>query len=345
MTAFTRIRTGLVALFVLLAAGSTQAVTLQDILSEASGLSGVINADIDRRDAQATLARVNEDPLALRIETLQAQHAATLTAAQYEVAVYTAYRDLADAYTAALEAESGLALAESSLALAERNLQVAQIRRDRGAATDLDVRDARNSLEDSETNLSAAQQGVRLAMERLESLVGPVESPLEPVAIIPVGLALPDEAAVEEALQQSPTLLQATQGAELAAASLDVLDPSYAAQQQIDDARVRLEQANEGVREAERALRLQLRSLTDAIERSEAGLAVARDALTNARDREAIEADQLEAGRIAAITFEQTQLATQQAQNALQTAQHDLLLAYLELQAQTGYALEGLNAF
>lgn len=340
-----RVYTSAVFLVGLLTVASAQATTLEEVLSEARNLSGVVNADIDRRDAQATLERVNGDPLALRIETLQARHAARLTEVQYNVALYAAYRDLADAYTSALEAESGLQLAERSRALAERNLTVAQIRRDRGAATNLDVRDARNSLEDSETNLSAARQGVRLAMERLESLVGPVEQPLSPISRTPAGLALPDEAAINEALANSPTLLQATQGADLAAASLDVLDPIYAAQQQIDDARVRLEQANEGVREAERALRLQLRSLTDSVERSEAALTVARDALTNAEDREAIEADQLDAGRIAEITFEQTQLATLQAENALQTARHNVLLAYLELQAQTGYALEGLDAF
>lgn len=325
--------------------GAHATTTLQEVLAAASGLSGVVNADIDRRDAQASLERVEGDPLALRIERLQAQHAATLTTAQYNVALFEAYRDLADAYTGVLEAERGVVLAEASRALADRNLTVAQIRRDRGAGTDLDVRDARNDLEDSETSVSAARQGRRLALERLESLVGTVDLPLSPIERIPQRLALPSETEIEQALAASPQLLQATQGAELAAASLDVLDPSYAAQQQIDDAQVGLEQAQEGVREAERALRLQLRSLTDAVERSEDALEVARDALANARDRESLQADQLAAGRIAEIAFEQTQLATLQAENALQTARHDVLLAYLELQAQTGYALEGLNAF
>ena len=72
---------------------------------------------------------------------------------------------------------------------------------------------------------------------------------------------------------------------------------------------------------------------------------MARDALANARERDEVDRSRLEAGLIAEIAYDQTRLATARAEASVMQAEHDLLLALLRLQADTGVPLEGLDAF
>ncbi|MEX2500861.1 MAG: TolC family protein, partial [Trueperaceae bacterium] len=83
----------------------------------------------------------------------------------------------------------------------------------------------------------------------------------------------------------------------------------------------------------------------DRIASARDGRDASREALQAARDREAIERRRLDAGLIAEVQFDQTRLGTMQAELALLQARHDLLAALLSLQADTGIAIEGLDAF
>lgn len=330
---------------VLLALGVAPAATLPEALARAEERTGVVTARMTASDAERALARTEADPLALRPDLVEARQAAELAEAELRVARFEAYLEIAEAYVQVLQLERQTALAEDGVELSRRALEIAQLRFERGGATELDVRDARNELADAESGLASARQGLALARSSFTSLTGLSSEDLEPVPDALLATPTPDLDELRERMDRAPALLQAVQGLELARVGRALLDPSYAARTQIETAELRVEQAQEAVAEARRGLELQLRSLVDAVASAREAVDVARDALANARERESIDRSRLEAGLIAEIAFQQTQLATRQAELTAVTAEHDLLLALLRLQAQSGVPVEGLDDF
>jgi outer membrane protein TolC len=319
-------------------------LTLPQALSTSNNRSAVVNAQLALNDATLALSRTQADPLALRLQNVQAEQKVAIAQVQLDQAKYQAIADIASGYTQLLEAQASRDLSAFGRDLSNQSLQIAQIRRDKGSATDLEVQEAQNDLEDAENNLLSMEQTVALAKTNLEGLIVLQVSGLEP---IPDNLlvALPALEMVLANLDKLPTLLQANQGIELAALGVDLLDPSYASQQQIDNAKVQLEQARTQGGEARRALELQARSLYNTAKTASETLSIRQDALNNALERQAVEKQRLDAGLIADIQFKQTQLATKQAELAALQARHAYLNALLALQAGTMTPLEGLYGF
>ncbi len=333
------------ALAIMTSLGSTLAQTLPEALARASERSGVISANLDLEDALAAQRRTEADPVALRLDLVQAEQATELARAEAQSARLAAYEEIASAYLQALEADAQADLAQQAAGLAAQALEITGIRRDRGAATELDVRDAENDLASAESDLAAAQQGAMLAREAFSSLTGLSVVSLTPVSAELLATELPDTEEVAARLATAPTLLQATHGVELSAVALDLLDPSYAAARDIEAAETRLAQAENSLAEARRGLELNLQSLVDSVHNARERLSVAEDALANALERDDVDASRLAAGLIAEIAYAQTRLATRQAELALLQAQNNLLRALLSLQSNSGVAIEGLDAF
>ena len=243
--------------------GPSFALELTEALAQVGSRSDVVNAELACSEAELTLRRTEADPLALRLERTQAQQRAELTLAQLRQAHYQAIADIAAAYTQLLEAELQRDLAATGREVSVQSLDIARIRFEKGSATALDVQEAENALQDAEKNLAAAEQGVALARTNLEGLVRQEVVTLEPV---PESLLapLPSLETVLQSAENSPSLLQVSQGVELAEVGVDLLDPSYASQAQLDNAQLQLEQARESAREAERGLEIQARSLYNA---------------------------------------------------------------------------------
>jgi len=333
------------AFLALVATLPAYAATLPEALATADQRTGVVTARLDLGDAERALERTLADPAALRLERLQAEQAVELATAQLRAERFGAYTDIASAYVQVLEARSGRELAQDAALLAERGLEIARIRLERGAGTELDVRDAETDLAGARGDLASAQQGEALARRSFTSLTGLEADDLPPVPGELLGTQLPDEDVLYERLDRAPTLLQAAQGVALARTARDLLDPAYAPARDIESAELSVAQAREGLAEARRGLELQLRSLIDRVAAARDALAVARDALDNARERDDVDRSRLEAGLIAEIAYDQTRLATAQARLSAMQAEHDLLLALLRLQSETGVPLEGLDGF
>lgn len=330
-------------LLVCLLPGLSFAIPLTEALAQADTRSDVVNAELARSDAEVALSRTEADPLALRLEQTQAQQRAALTTAQLRQARYRATADIAAAYTQLLEAQLQRDLAAAGREVSVQTLDIARIRFDKGSATALDVQEAENSLQDAEKNLAAAEQGVVLAKTNLESLVGQVET-VEPVPETLLA-PLPSLETVLQNAADSPTLLQVSQGVELAAVGADLLDPSYASRAQLDNATLQLEQAQQSAKEARRGLEIQARSLYNAAKTAAQTYRNSQAALKSAQEREGLEKQRLDAGLIADIAFKQAQLTSFQALLATTQAKHAYLNALLELQAGTMTALEGLHGF
>lgn len=319
-----------------------QAQTLPEALGAADNRTDVINAQLAYTDATIALSRTQADPLALRLEQTQAQQRATLSSAQLTQARYQAQVDITSAYTQLLEAQAQTNLAQQARDLSVQALDIARIRFDKGSATALDVQEAENSLEDAENTLMIASQGLALAKNNLESLIGMPVDAAQPVPEVLLS-ELPPLEQVLANLGNLPTLVQVKNGADLAQLGYELLDPSYASQSQIDNAQLQASQAQESAKEAQRGLEIQARSLYNNAQSARETLVIRQSALDNALEREALEKQRLDAGLIAEINFKQTQLATQQARIGALQARHAYLNALLTLQAGTMTPLDGLN--
>lgn len=322
---------------------NARAITLSEALAQADTRLGVVNALLELDDSRRALERSRADPLALRLERTQAEQRALLAESRLEQSRYQAYVEIAQGYTQLLEAQHQLEIAEAAERLSAQALEIARIRFQRGSATALDVRDAENGLEDAATNLEAATQGVALARLNLQGLTGLEVERAEPVAVDLDTLEPPSPEDIAAALARHPTLLQATQGLELARLGRELLDPAYAAPTQIEAAELQIEQAEAGARESLRGMELQAQSLRNTAVSARRSLGVARETFATAQAREDIERQRLEAGLIADITFRQIQLSTLQGALTLLRAEHAYLRALLDLQAGTLTPILGLR--
>ena len=123
------------------------APTLADVLRSAPANDpDVLGAGADVAAAQRNLTRLQADPLALRVPTLQAEQALENAQADLESARLTSRTEATSAYFDALSAESSLEVAEQNLAIQQASVQATQIRLDAGAATDLELLQAQNTL-------------------------------------------------------------------------------------------------------------------------------------------------------------------------------------------------------
>jgi outer membrane protein, heavy metal efflux system len=316
--------------------------TLDELLGTAWSRTGVVTATLELDEARAALTRTEADPLALRLDLTRARQAVALAEAEADAAWFEAVAEVAGAWAQVREAEHQVALAAAARDLSSRAVDIARLRFERGSATRLDVEEAVTQLGDADLNLAAARDGLALARANLGGLTGhPGPFALEPLERGRLERALPDDATFVAALDGLPPVLQLTQAIELATLGVELLDPSFASRAQIEGARTQLAQAEAGATEARRALTLRTRSLLNAVTTARETDRIARDALAQAREREAIEGRRFEAGLIAEIALEQTRLGTGQAELRAVQGEHGLMRALLDLQAGTMVALEG----
>lgn len=335
-------RAPLVPIVLALAAGwaaaqaDPAALDLDAVLDAREGRVAVVTAALDVGDAERALARTTADPLALRLEKTQARQGVDLTRAELAAARADTAVELVGAWTRVRETAAQLALAEAARDLTARALEVARLRFERGSATRLDVDEAATDLADAEANVAAARDGLALARADLVGVVGrDALVDAAPVDRARLERPMPDDAALDAAITGLPAYLRVAHGVELAAIAVDLLDPSFAAQAQIDQARTQLAQAEVGLAEAGRGLGLQARALRNAVASAADRDRIAREALGQAEERLAIEERRLEAGLVADLAVAQVRLSVEQARLAVLQTEHGLLRAWLELEAGT----------
>ena len=334
-------KTLLVSLFLFVFA-TANALTLEEALTSAPSRPDAVTANLELLNAKNDLIRTQGDPLALKIDLIQAEQGVELKTAQFEQAYYGSVLEIAQAYTGVLQAREGLELAQKGLNLSQEGLRIAEIRRNNGSATELDLQEARVSLEGAQKSVASAQSGLSVAENNLEGMIGQevVAGELEPVpdsffvALPPLDVAL-------EAIQNNPQLLQSRQGLELARLGVTLLDPSYASESQIESAKTQLDTTEQLVEEARRGFNLQARNLYIQAENAAETYRVETESFQNARERLSFQKDRLDSGLIAEIQYEQSELEFLQAELAELQARHAYLSALLELQQGTTVQLDG----
>ncbi|HZJ09337.1 MAG TPA: TolC family protein [Trueperaceae bacterium] len=331
--------TAVLIIFALLTAHAS-ALGLEDAWRSAPARPDAITTRLELLTASNKLVRVEADPLALRMDLLQANQGVELLEAQHRHALFTALLEVAEAYTGVLQGRAQAELAGSALALSETALMVANIRFDNGGATSFDVRDAEIAVEEARQAVEAATSGLDVAGSNLEGMIG---SEVDPAELEPVHdgvfVVLPDLEVVVANLDDHPTLLQARQGVALARTGVELLDPAYASEAQIESAKTQLRTAEELVGEARRGFALQARNAYLQASTSADRHTVAAERVAAAEERLALQRARLEGGLISRIELDRVALEVRQQHLELLGARHEHLLALLRLQAATMHDL------
>ncbi len=300
-----------------------ESLSYADALTAALQTSAAVNtAQVDLASAERDLGRLKADPLALRIPLLQAEQALTRAQQSLRGAEADARAAVAEAYANALEARSNVALAEKRLAIARTRAEATQIRFEAGAATSLDVADARNVLQSAQRDLGDAQEARTLAYDRLASLLAlPGEPSLSDA--VPVGAVPTLEDALAE-LDANSALVAARQGLELAQAQLAAVDNAFSARSDVEAARDAVVNAETQLRETRRSLELGVQQSYNAVVAAQNRAQGAADDLAAAQETLQAQRVRFQAGSISQLELAQSELNVQGAAATLETAQHAL---------------------
>ena len=312
-------------LSVLLGFSLAQTLTYPEAMASAERQAGVVQARLELELAQQGWKRVANDPLTLRIDRTQAEQRLALAERSLDQAQRQARSDITEAYTQALDAQQGLEVARAGMLLAEQVVDITRIRLQTGTATNLNLAEATNQLNDARTRFASTSSGLLLARSNLQGLVGPY-SQLAPVPDSAI-IAPPPRGETAKVLQRSPTLLQLDQAVELATIGLNSLDPSYAPQATIEDTQLQLEQAQEAREDVYRLFNLGTESLYDQVINAARNREVQEDTFRTTRAQLEISRQRFQAGLDSEITYRQSVFTTLQAELNAQMARHDYLRA------------------
>jgi outer membrane protein len=288
-----------------------------------------VNANAEVSTAQAALdsatrglARVQADPLALRVAQLQAEQAVSNAQQALKAAQLKAQNNAADAFAAAREADSNVGLAEQKLDIAQTELEANNARIKAGAATNLDVERAQNALANAERDLAAAKQSRTLAYASLASLLAiPNTFSLEG------SVALGDVPDLETALANLETnslVTQARQTHELAQAQLAAIDNAFTARSEVEAARDEVKRAETQVQEVRRSAEITVQQSYNAVLVAQSRLQGAEAAFATAQSDLTAQQTRFDAGSISLLDLKQSQLALADSESQLEQAKHAL---------------------
>lgn len=332
----------LVPLFIALLLPVASALGFEDALQTAPSRPDAVNARLELLGAQNDLLRVQGDPLALKIDRVKAEQSVTLGRATLHKAIADALVDIAGAYTGVLEARQGASLADEARALTETSVRIAQIRRDNGTGTALDVQDAQVSLDKAEQDAATARKMLTVALDNLEGMIG-TEVAADDLDPVPDAFLIdvPSVEAAQASLPDHPQVLQVRQGLTLAKLGVDMLDPSYASAAQIESARTQLLTTEQLVDEASRGFSLQARNLVIQAQSAADSYSIELANVDNAEQRLAFQEDRFKSGLISKVALDQARLQTRQAQLTALSARDSVFKSLLALQAGTLVPLSG----
>jgi outer membrane protein TolC len=322
-----------------LAQDAPPALTLEQALQLAPNANAtVISGKTDLAAAQRDLERIANDPLALRLEKLQAEQKVATEQEGLNAALLSSRLDVTDKFFAALEADQSLANAQKQLDINRATLEAQQIRFDAGAITQIDLSKAQNDAVNAERTLRDAQNARNLAYSQLGSVIGQ-----NVTALTPYEAAAPELSPLEQIQQTANTentQLKALQrNVDLSRTQLEITDNTFSSRSQIDSAKDALANAELNLSDYASTLGLTIESSYNSVLAAQASYQNALEAFQTSADDLAAQQTRLDAGSISPIAFQQSELTHAQSSAALDTARHDLLLAHIRLeQAVMGQA-------
>jgi outer membrane protein, heavy metal efflux system len=316
------------------------ALTLEQALELApSANATVISGKTDLSAAERDLQRVSSDPLALRLEKLQAEQKVASEQEGLNQALLSSRLDVSEKFFAALEADQTLANAQKQLEIANATLQAQQIRFEAGAITQIDLSKAQNDAVNAERTVRDAQNSRNLAYSQLSNVIGQSVTVLAPYEA-----QAPELSSLEDtqlaATTENTQLKALRRGVDLARVQLEITDNAFSSRSQIDSARDTLANAELNASDYSSTLGLTIESTYNTVLAAQASYQNALEAYQTSADDLAAQQTRLDAGSISPIAFQQSELSHAQTVAALDKAKHQLLLAHIRLeQGVIGQAL------
>ena len=307
------------------------ALTLEHALTLAPDASAQVSAArAALGSAERNDARVASDPMSLRVDRVTATNGLTNARRSLAAARAATTLTVASAYFAALEADTALTVAELGASIQQQTLQAQQVRKQAGAATDIDVAQAQNAYQEARTTLADARTQRTLAYNTLASLLGQDVGELTPVTTTPAVDAL--EHYLASADQDNAQLLAARAAVTLAKAQYQAIDNDFSSRSDIQQAHDALDDAQRQVTETQRTLELSVRSAYANAQAALAAFTDARAADATARANLDSARAQLDAGSISPLAYQNDLLTRQQAAQTLESARHAVIVKLYTLE-------------
>jgi cobalt-zinc-cadmium efflux system outer membrane protein len=308
------------------------AASLQDTLALAVENSAPVgNARNALEAAGRALERTQADPLALAMETLQAEHTLGNSRSALRSALLAAEAEALAAYADVLALNGELQAARLSLKMAEMTASATEIRFAAGAVTQLDLDRARNDLAAARRKLADSGSSLELARSNLASLTGSPLSGQEPEALgEPAPLPPLDEVLLQ--LESNSQLQQARQAVQLAELELAAVDTPLSSQARIEQARAAVQSATTDLASLERSLNITIRQNYNAVLSAEGNLENARARTATAREALAAQQLRFNAGSISQLELHQAELELLNATSQDAAALHAVTAALHSLQ-------------
>ena len=313
-------------------------LSFADALARAAQVDAdVITARVDLESAERDLARVRQDPLALRIPILQAEQAVQQARQALDISILSAQSDVANAYASAKEADTALLLAQAQQGISQTQFDATNIRFNAGAATSLDVDRARNTLESSQRDTADANQSRVLAYDQLASLVG-LPNNLVLTDIVPAS-EIPALETIIANLSSNSSITRNRHALDLSQAQLAAIDNAFSARSDIDAARDSVSNAQTRLNDGLRSLEISIRQTYNGVLAAQSRVANASANLTTSQEDLNAQQVRYDAGSISLLELEQSKLSIMNSRSQLETAQHALAssVRQLELAVKGGF--------
>jgi hypothetical protein len=336
----------LLTLAVALAAGSALAEPSEQsapppiALEEAQELAVTASAEVvarraDLRLAERDLERALRDPLATRLERIEAEHAVAAAARALDAAVLAARIAAVQRYVAVLEAEDAVTAAFGAAGVAERQVAADRVRAEAGVLTELDLTRAEQEAASAARAVSDAETTLSIAWAELAIVLGIPVGELEPHGLAPIIAALPDLPSLEQLLAQNAPhagIAAAERALEVARIRLaggahEGTPPNVRAGLEAD-----VEHAERHVADVRASAALALRSSYQSAVQAHARYADAVSAEATAETTYAAQVVRFEAGELAPLALRQAELDRERSAVARRAALHAAVVAWHRLE-------------
>lgn len=305
------------------------------------GDSDLSSLQLDLEAAERDLRRATLDPLATGQERLAAGHAVAAAQSDLAGAAMSLRIAVLQAYAGVLEAQDALAAATGQLEVAQREAEAAQVRFGAGAITEAALVQARSAADAASRRQRDAATTLDLAWSDLADLLGVAVSTLHEAGLS--GLAeeppmLPDlDADLQAVVLQHASVAAAERNLATAHAQLAAVDHEASSPNQVADARTAVEAAQRRLDDARRSAAQGLRSAHQAWLSASERLSDARQDVATAATTFEAQSVRHQVGELSPIAFLQAELALAASEASLHSAMHAAHLAWWRyLQAQAG---------
>jgi outer membrane protein TolC len=289
----------------------------------------------DRASAERDLERALRDPLATRLERIEAEHAVAAAARALDAAVLDARIAAVQRFVAVLEAEDAVAAAHGAAEVAERQLAADRVRAEAGVLTDLDLTRAEQEAASAARAVSDADTTLSLAWAELAIVLGIPVGELEPHGLSPIDVTLPELPGIDQLQAQTAphagiaAAERALQVARirLAGGAHEGTPPNVLAGLEAD-----VEHAERRVADVRASAALAVRSSYQSAVQAYARCAEAMANEVTAETTYAAQVVRFEAGELAPLALRQAELDRERAAATRRAALHAAVVAWYRLQ-------------